>query len=72
MKREHISSSMMASVGYDAHTRTLEIEFVRGGVYQYLDVPAPEHEALIAATSKGRFFQVRIQRVFACVRVDRP
>lgn len=71
MKREHISSSMMASVGYDALTRTLEIEFVRGGVYQYLDVPAPVHEALIATPSKGRFFQARIHRVFAYLRVDR-
>lgn len=70
MKREHLSSSMMASAGYDASTRTLEIEFVRGGVYQYFDVPPSEHEALLAAPSKGRFFHTRILRVFAYQRVD--
>ena len=71
MKREHLGSSMMASAGYDAVTRTLEIEFVRGGIYLYLDVPASEHQALLAAPSKGRFFHSRINRAFAYKRVDR-
>ncbi len=70
MKREDFSSSMMASAGYDASTRTLEIEFVRGGCYQYFDVPPSEHEALLAAPSKGRLFNTRIRRVFAFGRVD--
>lgn len=70
MKREHLSSSMMASAGYDASTRTLEIEFVNGGIYRYFAVPPSEHEALIAAPSKGSFFNTRILRSFAYERVD--
>jgi hypothetical protein len=69
VKREIVVSSMMASVGYDPAVKTLEIEFTRGGVYQFLDVPEPEHEALLAAPSKGKFFHARIHHVFAYRRV---
>jgi hypothetical protein len=72
MKREVLSSSMMASAGYDASARILEIEFVHGGVYQYFDVPLLEYEALLAGPSKGSVFNTRIRRVFAFQRVDDP
>lgn len=70
MKRDQLNSSMMLSAGYDTATRTLEIEFARGAIYRYFDVPTTERDAFLAAPSKGRFFNARIRRLFACQRVD--
>ena len=43
MQRQPVESSSLASVGYEERTRTLEVEFHNGGVYQYLEVPASVH-----------------------------
>lgn len=36
MERQAVTSGTIASVGYDEATATLEIEFVKGTIYQYL------------------------------------
>ncbi len=69
MKRSPVESSSIASVGYDAKRRTLEIEFVHGVVYQYVDVSAEVHVALLEAESKGRFLNDAIRDVFQCFKV---
>lgn len=61
MKRQAVESSNLASVGYDAQTQTLEIEFNHGGVYQYFDVPESEYEALMSASSHGSYFSANIR-----------
>jgi hypothetical protein len=69
MKRKAIASSMMVSVGYSASRRILEIEFRGGDVYQYRNVAPEVFRALLAAPSKGRFFQRRIDREYEFDRV---
>ncbi len=61
MKRLSVESSNLASVGYDAQTQTLEVEFNHGGVYQYFDVPESEYEALMSASSHGSYFSANIR-----------
>lgn len=61
MKRESVSSSNLASVGYDEKTQILEIEFNHGGVYEYYDVPKEEHKALMSASSHGSYFYHNIR-----------
>ena len=39
MERQYVSSSNIASIGYDPDNLVLEIEFLSGAVYQYYDVP---------------------------------
>ena len=39
MERQYVSSSNIASIGYDPDNQVLEIEFLSGAVYQYYDVP---------------------------------
>lgn len=56
MERVPVISSNLAEVGYDAGTRTLEVAFKHGGVYQYLGVPSEVHAGLMAAPSHGQFF----------------
>ncbi|MDQ0309359.1 hypothetical protein J2S46_003915 [Kitasatospora herbaricolor] len=54
--RRPVDSSALRSVGYDAASRVLEIEFVSGAVYSYADVPRRVHEELMDAPSHGRCF----------------
>jgi hypothetical protein len=61
MRRIHVESSSIASVGYDAAEVTLEVEFVTGRVYRYIGVPAWLHDAFLAAPSKGQFFNTLIR-----------
>ncbi len=56
MDRVPVVSTTMTSVGYDAETRTLEIEFTGGALYQYFDVPEEIYQELMAAESKGTYF----------------
>lgn len=56
MRRELIESSAIVSIGYDAERRELDIEFLESGdVYRYFEVPPDEHQAFMAAESKGEY-----------------
>ena len=61
MVRIPVTSRAIRSVGYDADARVLEIEFSRGRLYQYDEVPASVYEWLLRAPNKGAY----IARVIA-------
>jgi len=61
MKRQAVDSSNIASIGYDAKSQTLEIEFLNGGVYQYFDVPNQIYEAMMNASSHGQYLAQNIK-----------
>jgi len=63
--RQSVSSSDIASFGYDPATETLEIEFHATGVYRYFSVPAELFETLRNAPSPGKFFRQNIKGKFA-------
>jgi len=71
MLRKPVESRTMRSVGYQAGSRILEIEFDSGAVYQYLGVPARIYEQLLTAESKGRYFNNEIRDVYPYVQVGR-
>lgn len=64
MERASVSSSSLASVGYDRSTGTLEVEFREGTVYQYFLVPESVHRALIEADSIGRYFVEHVRNAY--------
>lgn len=64
MNRQPVTSSNIASIGYDADSQTLEIEFLNGGVYQYFDVPQHVHEELMNASSHGQYLAQNIKGVY--------
>jgi KTSC domain len=72
MDRVRVDSSAIASVGYSPDERVLEVEFQSGRVYQYLDVPAREYEALMTAGSMGRHFNRRIRDGFKRRELPQP
>ena len=69
IKREPVTSTNVASVGYSRHLRALEIEFTRGAIYRFLEVPSNVYRGLIVAQSKGRFIAENIRGKYRFVRV---
>ncbi|SFV32876.1 KTSC domain-containing protein [Hyphomicrobium facile] len=69
MNREYVSSTNIASVGYDEPTQTLEVEFTNGSVYQYYNVDAGLYERFKEAPSKGQFLNTYIRSGYPFSRV---
>ena len=55
MDRVPVESSSVASVGYDAATFELEIEFRNGRTYRYQQVPVAAYRLLLQAPSIGEY-----------------
>lgn len=70
MERTAVSSSDLKSVGYDQTSGTLEVEFHRGGTYQYSAVPPTVYDALLAAPSLGSFFAQHIRWTYQYRRLS--
>ncbi len=70
MQRTEVASTSLASIGYDAPTRTLEVEFQSGAVYHYHGVPYAVAKGLAMAQSVGGYFVRRVRPVYAYERVE--
>ena len=57
-------ASHVKSVGFDAATGTLEIEFSSGAMYDYAGVPQELYEEFVKAESLGSFVATRIRGAF--------
>jgi hypothetical protein len=69
MQRQAVSSSNLRSVGYDTSTKTLEIEFNNGGIYQYDNVPQSVFQDLMNAASHGKYFNAHIKGVYPYTKI---
>ncbi len=69
MERAAVASGALKSVGYDAGTRVLEVEFRTGRVYQYEDVPPETHAWLLRVENKGGFLNRMIIDRFRALEV---
>ncbi len=69
MQRQPVSSSNIASIGYDGQSETLEIEFHDGSVYQYFNVPSVAHDGLMAASSHGSYLSAYIKGMYQYQRL---
>jgi KTSC domain len=67
--RAPVQSSAIAAVGYSKRSHVLEIEFVNGAIYRYLDVPPDVYHDLLAAKSKARFYDQNIRAKYRSVHV---
>lgn len=56
-----VESSVLRAVGYEPRHRRLRAEFCSGAVYAYEGVPHTIFADLVAAPSKGSFFNRRIR-----------
>ena len=70
MDRDIVDSSMIASIGYDQSSGTVEIEFRSNGqVWQYYDVPEITYNEVRMASSLGKSFHALIKNQFKEARV---
>ena len=70
MNLTRVESSTLVTIGYDHDGELLQLEFCRShAVYHYFAVPAAVHEALLAATSKGNYFNQLIRGRYHFVRL---
>lgn len=67
--RERVQSSGLASIGYSKRKHILEIEFVNGSVYRYVDVPPSVYRDLVSAESKARYYALNIRHNYRSMRV---
>ena len=67
--RQPVQSSAIAKIGYSKRRHILEIEFVNGAVYRYLDVPPRVYRDLMFAESKARFYDSNIRGHYRSVLV---
>jgi KTSC domain len=67
--RQPVQSSVIAKVGYSKRRHILEIEFVNGAVYRYLDVQVTVYRDLMSAESKARFYDSNIREHYRSVLV---
>lgn len=65
MERQYVTSSNFRSVGYDLNSKTLEIEFNDGAIYQYYNVPQYEYDGLMSAASKGKYASQNIYKKYS-------
>jgi hypothetical protein len=70
MNRDVVTSSVIATVGYDRNARRLEIGFRSGTTYSYYLVPERIYSELMAADSKGNYFSKHIRGKFPFDEVE--
>lgn len=61
MQRTPVNSSNIQSIGYDALSAVLEVEFTSGDVYQYFNVPEYLYQQFLHASSHGQFLADNIR-----------
>lgn len=69
MIREQVRSSNIRSIGYDNESRTLEVEFHSGGIYQYFNVPEAVYSGLMSASSHGSYFYRNVRKRFRYAKI---
>jgi hypothetical protein len=66
-----LNSSLLASVDYDTGELVLQLEFRTGAIYRYFAVPATTYMHLLAAGSKGSYFNSSIRGHFRYAPLQR-
>jgi hypothetical protein len=67
-----VHSTLLTSVAFNAGESILELEFCDGACYRYFAVPAAIYEGLLAADSKGAYFNSQIRTCFRYTLIRRP
>ena len=62
MKREKVDSSNLDSIGYSEENSVLEVEFLNGSIYEYLDVPVEVYHGIMKADSKGKYLNEFVKK----------
>lgn len=61
-----VNSSAISAVGYEADTMQMRIRFKQGDTYTFCRVPQSIFEGLLAASSKGSYYDRHIRDKYHC------
>jgi len=61
MIMHNVTSTDIHSIGYDAPTNVLRVQFKSGGTYDYFNVPVHLYESFMQASSHGKFLNENIK-----------
>jgi len=70
MKKINVESSSIKSIGYNSQSCILEIEFIRGAIYQYRNVPSLHVVRLLFAESIGKYFDQNIKKNYEYEKIS--
>lgn len=70
MKKIEVESSRIESIAYDENSKVLEINFIEGGTYQYVNVKVDVFEAFLEAESKSEFFLHYVKNKYQYEKID--
>ncbi|MEH2070521.1 MAG: TIR domain-containing protein [Nostoc sp.] len=65
IQRVSVRSSNVSSIGYDAQTKILEVEFHSSSIYHYFSVPEHLFHGLLSASSHGKYLNDYIKSSYA-------
>jgi len=65
-----VQSTLLASAHYDSERQHLTVVFRDGGRYRFLHVPSHCYQQLLAAASKGLYFNRNIRNCFPYQRLS--
>ncbi|MGB0128880.1 MAG: KTSC domain-containing protein [Rhodocyclaceae bacterium] len=69
MEMKKVSGGKLRAIGYDAGTRTLQVEMDSGSVIQYIGVSQETFRRLSSAGSPWSFFRDNIEEDFPAKRI---
>ena len=67
-----LDSTLLARATYRPSSSLLDLEFRNGAIYRYFAVPAATYQGLLAADSKGSYFNLQIRDGFQYALLRRP
>ena len=70
MRHHSVKSSAISSIGYDAETKTMEVQFTNGGLYSYHEVSPEQFAAFRNSDSIGRHFAANISGKFPHKKIE--
>jgi KTSC domain len=69
MHRIPVTSVDITQIGYQEDSETLEIQFSRGEVCQYYNVPSGVYDELMKSPAKEEYYHTKIGERFPCIRI---
>ncbi len=70
MRFKRMHSTALEAAAYDPRAQALYVFFQRGSAYRYDGVPQSVYEGLVAAHSKGQFYQAHVRKSFSYERLS--
>jgi hypothetical protein len=68
--RQHVQSTAVRSVGYDAGNWVLQVKYANGKVYNYFRVPPEEYARVMGSESMGSYLNQEVKPYYTHEEVE--